>query len=150
MTIEAPLSKYKKQNLIIIIVLLIGGGAWFAYDGYKSPKFQEKHTVDGKPDATLTFHRKAPPYLVGAGLVVGIFFLVIKGYKITVDDTALNLRNKTIALDSIQKIDKTHFDKKGYFIITYEQDGQSQELKLSDRTYDNMPAVLDHIVAKIS
>lgn len=150
MAIEAAFSNYKKQNLIIIIVLLIAGGAWFAYDGYKNPKFQDKHTIDGEPDATLVFHRKAPPYLIGAGLLVGIYFFAVQGRKITVDDAALCVNKLSIPLDSIEKIDKTHFSKKGYFIITYNEGGQSKELKLSDRAYDNMAAVLDHIVAKIS
>ncbi len=39
----------------------------------------------------------------------------------------------------------------GYFIITYKnKDGKEINQKLSDRKYDNLPAILDHLVAKIS
>lgn len=77
-----------------------------------------------------------------------------------------------IAYDSIQKIDKTHFRSKtkrkfvgdqsgnvqethsapeGYFIITYKDNsGREVKRKLSSRTYDNLAAVLDELVAKIS
>ena len=56
-----------------------------------------------------------------------------------------------IAYDSIQKIDKTHFDSKGYFIITYKDyQGVDADLRVSDRTYDNLSAVLDELIGKIS
>lgn len=38
----------------------------------------------------------------------------------------------------------------GYFIITYKnKDGKEINQKLSDRKYDNLSAILDHLVAKI-
>lgn len=151
MAIEAPLSKYKKQNFLIIAAILIGIGGWFAYDGYKNEKFIQKHTLeDGTPDSTLNFNRKAPPFMIGAGILIGIYFFVVKGKKLVADDNQLIAGSTTIAYDAIEKVNKTHFDKKGFFVITYSQDGQSKELKLSDRTYDNLGAVLDQIVSKIS
>lgn len=151
MAIEAPLSKYKKQNMLIVAAILIGIGGWFWYDGYKNPDFIKKHTLeDGTPDSTLNFNRKAPPFMIGAGILLGIYFVVVKGKKVVADEGQLIAGNTTIAYDAIEKINKTHFDKKGFFIITYSQDGQSKELKLSDRTYDNLSAVLDHVVSKIS
>ena len=151
MAIEAPLSGYKKKNLVIIAVGLIGIGAWFAYDGYKSEKFIEKHTnIDGTPDSTLNFNRKSPPFLIGAGLLVGAYFFVVKGKKVIADDSGLQMGKETIAYNAIEAINKTHFDSKGYFIVTYTDNGQSKDVKISDRTYDNLPAVLDHVVAKIS
>ena len=151
MAIEAPLSKYKKKNMLIMMAILIGLGIWFYYDAHYSEKFIKKHTVNDAPDSTLTFNLKSPPYLVGAGILLGIYFFVIKGKKIVADDTALNTGKETIAYDTIEKINKTNFDSKGYFIITYtDSSNQSKDMKLSDRTYDNLPAVLDHIVAKIS
>jgi hypothetical protein len=150
MAIEAPLSRYKKQNMLIMIAILIGVGLWFAYDGYKNEDFIAKHTVNGVPDSTLSFNRKAPPLMVGAGILLGIYFVIIKGKKIITDDNGLVSGNTTIPYDAIEKINKTHFDKKGFFTITYTENGQSKELTLKDRTYDNLPAVLDHIVSKIS
>ena len=150
MAIEAPLSSYKKKNILIVVAVLIGVGAWFAYDGYKNPDFIKKHTVDGVADSTLNFNRKAPPFMIGAGILLGIYFVVIKGKKIVADENELIAGSTTVSYDSIEKINKTHFDKKGFFIVTYSQGGQNKELKLSDRTYDNLGAVLDQIVSKIS
>jgi hypothetical protein len=148
MAIEAPLSKYKKQNFLIIAAVLIGAGVWFAYDGYKNPSFIEKHTVDGVPDHTLIFHQKSPPFFIGAGVLVGVYFFIVKGKKLVADENELISGNVRIPYDAIEKINKTYFDSKGFFILTYTE--QEKEIKISDRTYDNLPAVLDHIVAKIS
>jgi hypothetical protein len=150
MAIEAPLSNYKKKNILIVAAILIGVGGWFAYDGYKNPDFIKKHTVDGVADSTLNFNRKAPPFMIGAGILLGIYFVAIKGKKIVADESDLICGKVKVAYDAIEKINKTHFDKKGFFIVTYSQDGQNKELKLSDRTYDNLGAVLDQVVSKIS
>ena len=150
MAIEAPLSSYKKKNYLIIATILICVALWFAYDGKYNKDFIKKHTVDGIPDATLTFHHKAPPYMIGTGILIGIYFVIVRNKKIVADDNNLIAGKTTISYDSIEKVNKTHFDKKGFFVITYSQDGQSKELKLSDRIYDNLSAVLDHIVSKIS
>ena len=150
MAIEAPLSRYKKQNTIIVAVILIAAGLWFAYDGYKNPKFIEKHTVDGVPDSTLNFNRKSPPFFIGAGVLMGVYFLISKNKKVVAAENELVIGSTTIPYDTIEKINKTHFDKKGFFTITYTENGQSKELTLKDRTYDNLGAVLDHVVSKIS
>lgn len=151
MAIEAPLSGYKKKNLLIIAVVLIGIGIWFGYDGYKNQTFIDKHTnEDGTPDSTLNFNRQSPPFFIAAGALAGIYLAVIKGKKVVADDTGLQAGKTSIAYDAIEAVNKTHFDRKGYFIVTYSDGGQSKDLKISDRTYDNLPAVLDHIVAKIS
>ena len=159
MTVEAPLSKYKKQNYLIMIVLFWGLAVVFAYDGFLSKfewsmrySFYEKHVIDngGKPDSDMVFNQKAAPVLGAAGLAAVIFYFFASKKKIIADDSKLTVNGFIIEYRNIEKINKTHFDKKGYFIITYTDNGQSKELKLSDRRYDNMPAVLDHIVAKIS
>ena len=150
MAIEAPLSNYKKKNILIVIAVLVVVGGWFAYDGYKNEGFIKDHTIDGVADSTLVFNRKAPPFMIGAGILLGIYFVTIKGKKIVADENELVCGKVKVAYDAIEKINKTHFDKKGFFIVTYSQDGQSKDLKLSDRIYDNLGAVLDQIVSKIS
>jgi len=150
MTIEAPLSKYKKQNLLIIIAVLIGVAGWLAYDGYKKQDFIDKHTVDGEPDSTLKFNRNAPPVMISFAVLLGVYFVAVKGKKVIAAENELTCGNVKVAYDAIEKINKTNFDSKGYFILTYTDGGQETELKLSDRTYDNLPAVLDYIVSKIS
>jgi len=159
MIIEAPVSKYKKNNLKIAIAGCIIFAVVFAYDGYLSKyqwshrrSFYEKNVKDGKPDDTMVFNQRAPIFLAAAGVALTIWLCTIKNKKLLADENELIVGNKArIPYDAIQKINKTYFGSKGYFIITYkdEQDGEAQ-LKLSDRTYDNLAAVLDELVAKIS
>ncbi len=151
MAIEAPLSKFKKNNKKIFIAVLLGLAVWFAYDGYLNKTFIEKNTKDGVPNSDLVINQKAPYYMVGAAVLLGISFFMVKDKKVIADDNNLIACRKTIPYDSIEKIDKTNFDAKGYFIITYKDDsGKETDLKLSDRTYDNLPAILDELVAQIS
>jgi len=150
MAIEAPLSRYKKQNMLIITAILIGAGIWFWYDGTHNRDFIDKHTVEGIADHTLVFHQKSPPFFIGAGILVGIYFFIVKGKKLIAGENELDTGKMKIAYNAIEKVNKTHFDKKGFFTITYTENGQSNDLTLKDRTYDNLPAILDHIVSKIS
>ena len=151
MVIEAPLSRYKKNNTLIIIAILAGSAAWLFYDGNYNKAFIEKHTsLDGKPDDTLNIHHKGPPYLLAGAALVGAYFFYIKNKKIVADDAALNVNRIVIPYKDIAGIDKTYFDKKGFFIVHYSQNGQDRSLKISDRFYDNLPAVLDCLVVKIS
>lgn len=161
MAIEAPLSKHKKTNLIIYIVVCVAIAIYCAYDGYLNEAFKTKHTnEDGSPDSTLIFNQKAPPFFLGAAVLLGIYLFVIRNRKLIADENELiipstSLRTGSdkdkISYDSIQRIDKTHFKSKGYFLITYKDknDGES-ERKISDKKYDNLEAILDHLVAKIT
>jgi len=153
MAIEAPISKYKKTNLKIYIILCIVAGAWFAYDGYINKDFIENHTNDdGKPNSTLVFNQNSPPFFAAAAVLFGVYLFVVKSRKLTADENELAFSaKKTIPYDSIQKINKTYFEKKGFFVITYKDEhGKEIDKKISDRNYDNLAAILDHLVAKIS
>ena len=153
MAIEAPISKYKKNNLKIYIVLCIAVAAWFAYDGYINKDFIEKQTDEnGKPNSTLIFNQKAPPFFVGAAVLFGVYLFVVKNRKLIADENGLVFSAKEkIPYDSIQSINKTYFEKMGFFIITYKNEsGKQVERKLNERNYGNLAAVLDHLVAKIS
>ena len=124
MAIEAPLSKFKKNNKKIFIAVLLGLAVWFAYDGYLNKTFIEKHTKDGVADSDLVINQRAPYFMVGAAALLGISFFMIKNKKVIADDNNLITCKKTIPYDSIEKIDKTNFDAKGYFVITYKDDRQ--------------------------
>lgn len=152
MAIEAPISKYKKNNLIIYMAVCAGLTIWCIYDGYLNKDFIDKYTVDGKETGWLVINRKAPPYLIGATVLLGVYLLTLRNKRLLADENELIISDKKrIAYDSIQKIDKTYFDKKGFFFITYkDQNGSEIDLKISDRMYDNLAAVLEHLVAKIS
>jgi len=159
MVIEAPLGRYKKNNLKIYIAVCVIFAAIFAYDGYLSEyewshrrSFYEKHVKDGRPDDTMIFNQKAPIFLGVAAAALGIRLWAIRNRKLIADENELVVSDRQkIPYDSIEKIDKTLFEKKGLFVITYKnENGGEVNLRLSDRTYDNLAAVLDHVVAKIS
>ncbi|MBN2136227.1 MAG: hypothetical protein JW720_00320 [Sedimentisphaerales bacterium] len=152
MAIEAPISKYKRNGLLIYMALCLGAAAWFAYDGYYNESFKEKHTEDGKPDSALVFNQKSPPVFLGFALVLGGYLLVIRNKKCVADEKELVIDGgKRIAYDSIQRIDKTHFDSKGYFVLTYkDRNGNEIDCRLNNRRYDNLKALLNRLVAEIS
>jgi hypothetical protein len=153
MAIEAPLSKHKRTNLKIYIVICIGLAIWCAYDGFLNEKWIKEHTdAEGNPEAYLVFNRSAPPFFVGVAVLLGIYLFAIRNRRIIADEEELILSaRERISYDSIQRIDKTHFKSRGFFIVTYEdRNGRLLNRKLSDRSYDNLAAVLDRLVAKIT
>lgn len=152
MALVAPVSKFKIKTYIIYIVAVLALAAYCVYDGYFNQSFKDKHMIDDKPDKTMVANQQAPFYLGGLAVLMAGYVLVIRGRKITADDNALIINGKlTIPYDSVQKIDKTDFDAKGHFTFTYKTpDGKEIDRKISDRDYDNLKAILDHLVAKIS
>ena len=153
MAIEAPISKFKKTNLKIYIIACVVLAIWCVYDANFNEQFKQKHTdADGKPTAWLVVNKNAPPFLIGAAALLGVYLFTIKNKKLITNENELMFSDKEkIAYDSIQKIDKTYFDKKGFFIITYKDKGGNEiNRKISDRKYENLGALLDHLVEKIS
>jgi hypothetical protein len=159
MTVEAPLSKYKKNNLKIYIVACVFFAALFGYDGYLSKyewshrhSFYETHVKNGRSDDTMAFNQIAPIFLAVATVALGIRLWTIRNRKLIANENELAISDRQkIPYNAIEKIDKTLFKEKGFFVITYKDDKDGEvDLKLGDRTYDNLAAVLDHLVAKIS
>ena len=161
MAIEAPISKHKKTNLKIYIGACILAAVVFAYDGYLSKykwskrySFYKEHVLDnnGKPTATMNFNRKSPPVFAAGAILLAAYLLAIRNRKLIAEESELVVSaKKRIPYQSMEKIDKTYFDSKGFFIVTYkDESGRQVNLKLSDRTYDNLGAVLEKLVAEIS
>jgi hypothetical protein len=152
MAIEAPYSKFKKTNLKIYIAVCIVFAIWFGYDGYFNEKFRKEHAPNGVPDGTLVFNQKSPPFFIGLAVLLGVYLFVKRNKKVIADENELIIGGKDrMSYDSILKIDKTYFKSKGYFLVTYkDKDGHEANRKLSRRTYDNLKAVLDELVAKIT
>ena len=153
MIIEAPLSKYKRNSFLIGIVACIVLAAWFAYDGYFNKKFIADHTTEqGRPDGALVFNQKSPPFFIVGALLVGAYWYAIRNRKLVAAEDALIVTGrKKIRYDVIEKIDKTYLENKGFFTITYKNDsGRLVQYKVSDRQYDNLTAILDHLVAQIT
>jgi len=153
MAIEAPVSKHKKANYKIYIAACLVIAIWCIYDGYFNKTWIEEHTdANGTAQPYLVFNQKAWPFFIGGAILLGVNLFVIGNKKVIADDSELLVGAKErISYDAIEKIDKTNFDSKGYFIITYkDKNGAETNLKLSDGTYDNLAAILDELVAKIS
>ena len=159
MAIEAPISKFKKTNLKIYIGACIIFAAIFAYDGYLSKYpwslrqgFYNKHVKDGKADDTMMFQRIVPFFLLALAGCLACYLGAVKNKKIVADEENLIIDGKTeIPYRSIEKVDKTRFDLKGFFLVTYKDAiNTERQLKLSNRRYDNIKAVLEKIVDKIS
>ena len=160
MAVVAPFCQYKKTNFKIYIVMLLAFSAYFAYDGYLSKykwskryDFYKGHVIDkGKPDATFVFNQKSPPFLLAGAIVVVVWYWKVKDKKLVADDEAIVFGEKDkIPYNSIESISKTSYDSKGFFIIEYKSsDGQKSQRKISNRTYDNLDAVLNVLVSKIT
>lgn len=153
MAIEAPLSKYKRNNFIIGIVVCVVMALWFGYDGRFNGSFIAKHTTaQGQPDGALVFNQKSPPFFVVAALGLGAYWYAIRRRKLVAAEDALVFAGgKKILYDAIEQIDKTHFETKGLFTITYKsENGRLVHHKLTDRQYDNLKPILEHLVAQIT
>lgn len=152
MAVIAPFSRYKKNNYKIYIVILLVAAVWFSYDGYRNESFIKKHTVNGTADATLKFHKKAPPFMLAGAAAIGVFLWFRKKQKIVAEDSELVFsETEKIPYDSIQSIDKTKYQSKGFFVIGYtDAGGAPARRKVSDRNYDNLTTVLDLLVKKIT
>jgi hypothetical protein len=159
MAIEAPVSKFRKNGLILWMAVCIGVAIIFAYDGYLSKykwslrhSFYEKHVKDGQTDDTMVFNQKSPFFFIGGAVLFGAYFFIIRNKKMIADENDLIISDKErISYDSIQTIDKTYFKSKGRFVITYKnKDGREVDRKISDRQYDNLEPILDHLVAEIT
>lgn len=153
MAIEAPYSSYRKTNCLIYIVVAILIGAWCAYDGYFNEVWIEDNTNnDGSPQAYLTINRQAPYYLGGVAVLCGAFWLTVRNKKITADENEIVIdKTEKIPYNAIEAIDKTYYDKKGFFIIHYKKpDGNTILKAISHKKWDKTKVLLEHLVTKIS
>ena len=159
MAIEAPYSKYRKTNFKMAVFGSLLVAIVLGYDGYLSKyewahrqSFYKKHAPEGVPDGTMKFNQIAPFVLVGISIISAIWLIKLKDHKIIADENELIINEKEkIPYDSIQQIDKTHFDSKGFFIITYKTPDGNDALKaLSYKKYDNLKELLEHLVSKIT
>jgi hypothetical protein len=160
MSVEATASKYKANSFRLYMAVCIIGAVVLAYDGYlskydwaKRQKFYETHYVlnDNQPDGTMTFNMNAPFVLLPLGIFFAFKWVTSKKKKVVAGDTSLDISGTEISYDSMESINKTHFDSKGFFMITYkDSQGSDNEIKISDRDYDGLGLVLDEVVAKIS
>lgn len=153
MEIVAPLSRYRRSNFLIYIVACVAVALWFGYDGYLNKSFIKEHTDEqGNATGVLVLNQKAPPVLLVVAGLLGAYFYAIRGRKVVAGENELVIAGKEkIPYDSIEKIDKTYFDKNGVFTIWYRGAGDKEtQRRLNQRDYDNLKPVLEHLIAKIT
>ncbi len=105
-----------------------------------------------RPDGTMLFNRISPIFFVLGAVALAATFRLRKDRKLVADENELVVAGRErIRYDAIDRIDKTYFEKKGFFTVVYKkQDGREVHRKLSDRDYDNLATILDHLIAKIT
>ena len=82
MAVEAPLSRYRRTNLLIYIGACIALALWFAYDGYLNQGFIAEHTTEqGQPEGTLVFNQMAPFFLIPGALLLGAYWYAIRNRR---------------------------------------------------------------------
>jgi len=152
MAIVAPLSRYRRNNHLIALVICLGLAAWCFYDGRYNQEFIQKHSnPDGTPnDPWLIINRVAPPYLMVAGVLVVANFYRVRNQRVRVDGDTLMINRLSIPLKDVVQVDRTHFDTKGFFILSYKSGGSEKNTKLYARDYDNLSAVLDRLIEELS
>lgn len=107
MAIIAPLSRYKKKNMLIMMAILFGLGIWCIYDGYYNQKFIQEHVDEnGAPQGWLAFNKKAPPFLIAGGLLYTVYFFMVRDKKVVADEEGFKAGKTNVPYDAIEKINK--------------------------------------------
>ena len=148
MAVEATGSTFSRNTRIYLAVICFAGAVWFGYDGWFGEyKDKELEKNDGQPSVNLYVNRYAPIPLALVALFSLITGLKVTSKKIVADDQGLTIDDeKIIPYSDMKKIDKTKFDKAGYFLIEYEEAQTLREVKISDRQYNNLGLILDEII----
>ncbi|AQQ69950.1 hypothetical protein SMSP2_00284 [Limihaloglobus sulfuriphilus] len=145
--VEAKYSKHKLNNLLIYSVVCLVVAGWFAYDGYISKDFIEKHTIEGKPDTTLVFNQKSPPVFVIVGAAFFANFLIARKRRVLAGNMSLSVPGKgEITYESMTEI--SHDD--GSYFIQYVKDGIEKEIELSARKYDGLSDLMQFVSGKVT
>ncbi|MBP8304475.1 MAG: hypothetical protein KBE04_10150 [Phycisphaerae bacterium] len=153
MDIVGPFSRHRTNSAVLYIVVLVGFGLWCLVDGYFKASFIDAHTgPDGRPDSTLLFNRYAPWFLFLGAAGLGAWLVSIRKRRVVATDTELVVRDTLrIPYDSIQQIDKTLFEKKGFFVVTYKAaEAGEKTVRLDDRNYENLRPILDRLIQAIT
>ena len=115
--------------------------------------------------ALLVFDKKVDygldndPYFVKKAKESNVYkkVLLANAVKMPLKDNCLDLVFSNCVIEHIQDLDAVLREaarilkKKGYFVFTYKDDKTAeQQVKLSDRDYDGLNAILDKIIEKIS
>ncbi len=105
-----------------------------------------------EPDGVMLFNMISPVVFIAIAVLWSVLYWRSKDDKVVAEETELIIAGKErIPYDAIEKIDKTHYDRKGHFTIIYRSKGGPEaRCTLRDRQYDNLGAILDHLISQIT
>ena len=173
--IVAPPASYYRRTRYLMVVMLIGGGLWFAYDGWVGwPGHNARlNAAEAARDAAVKSGDKEkerqlnveiskmnrrytskdlllqqflgatlPP--AGVALLIWTLYNSRGAYRLS-GDTLHVPGHPPVPLDTVRRIDKRLWDRKGIAYIDYELDGggggvtRDGRIKLDDFVYDRKP-----------
>lgn len=138
--------------MVLYIAVCLVLSVWCVYDGYVNKGFIAKHTTqEGKADSTLLLNRIGGPSLLLLAIGLTVWLYMIRTRRlIATRDMLITAKGNKIPFDSIEKIDKTHFQNKGFFTITYHDAQDTRSLRLDERDYDDLGPILQRLIEAIS
>ena len=153
MAVEATGSRHSRTNALLFAAVCLGLALWFFHDGYLDwfGDYRQKQLEKGggKPTPNLWFNMVAPFPLALVALYQLMQYVRIPGRRLISDDNGLTLHNgQTITYADMTYIDQRKFKDKGVVTLGYKDGGQQKEVTFSSGRYDNLPALLDELVAR--
>ncbi|MDH7598139.1 MAG: hypothetical protein QHH07_00690 [Sedimentisphaerales bacterium] len=151
--IVAPVSKGRKDSVVLYMAICFGLAVWCIYDGFINKDFIAAHLdQQGRADGTLILNRLGGPILLLAALGLSLWLSKMRRGGLVATDQALIVK-KTLQIpySSIKQIDKTHFQDRGYFLLTYDSQQEGQRtIRLDQRDYDNLGPILERLIEAVS
>jgi hypothetical protein len=140
--VVARAGKYFRITRYIMTGVLLIYGAWSIYDGFISwPEWPISHPNEKpKSDMDIKFNQVLGMVLPPLAIVLLIRALYISRGKYRLEDGILYVPgHPPVPLDTIHKIDRELWDRKGIAWAEYTVDGKDGEIKLDDFVYDREP-----------
>lgn len=154
--IVARAATYFRNTRYVMVAMFLGMGLWFAYDGWvKYPRvnaeLQAKEPGAKVPhnDTSILIQRMLGFALPPAGVALLLYALRQSRGEIRLSGNTLHLPgHPEVPIDSIVRIDKKMWDRKGIAHYDYElSGGKKGRFTLDDFIYDRKP--IDEIYARI-
>jgi len=140
---------YYRMTRILMVVMFVGMGSWFAYDGWigwpeENKKAELEPTKYKRHSGTDILLQKVlastlPP--LGIALLIWTFYNSRGAYRLDMNNQLHIPGHPAVPLESITRIDKRLWDRKGIAFIDYAVDRQTEpgRLKLDDFVYEREP-----------
>jgi hypothetical protein len=179
MQIKAAISPGYMARLVVVAIITLIGGLWFSYDGFIGyphqqkvslayMQFQEEGRVDQwseyakskgwavtpespKSNSDIWLQRILGMVALPIGMVFGLASLRSLGRYVCCDDAGLSSSTyHQIPFESITKLDKSRWQKKGIVVVHFTLDGKPGRIVLDDwkMNTDNTEQILRTIEQK--